>query len=418
MRSSQRPLQHLSFFEALASMQEDSPDWRAASAGLVTLRLFDAWVEEGPSVVASDAWGLRAVREAIAAVDRRSTHRALLTSVVDAMTAAPVVRIATVAPRLMAYARVLQLDARWQLASDVYRTVIAHAHPVEDADVVVTSNMQLGACLRMMADWSEAALAYSTAGQIAALTGDIMNVLRSRVSEANISIDRGNLPQAEAILEETIARAREARQAETTALALHARAHVASLRQDYELAIRLAYEALEGTREPTARDRILADIATAFSDLGVRSAARDAYLIIAATAQEQYLRWAATINLMELAAQDRIEPVFEQYRREVGGAAGALPPAMAAYYFYAVGQGYRMFNRPELARPSLERAIEIAAAHQINQLLFEAESCLSGLRAGSRVSAPPAREASEASEETREVAGALHRMRRMAGVAG
>src|ERR671932_997440 len=232
----QRTLQHIPFFEALSSTAEGTSNWRATSAGLVTLRLFDAWVEDGQSAVSGDSWGLRAVREAIAAVDRRCTHRALLTSVVDAMVAVPTVRIATVAPRLMAYARALQLDAHWPLAVDVYRTVIAHAHPVEDADVVVTANMQLGACLRTLAEWDEAAEAYATAGQIAALTGDLMNVLRSRVSEANIAIDRGNLPQAEAILDETIARAREAQLAETTALALHAKSHVAHQRGEYELA--------------------------------------------------------------------------------------------------------------------------------------------------------------------------------------
>jgi tetratricopeptide (TPR) repeat protein len=381
---------------------------------LVALRLFDAWVEDGPSVVAADAWSVRAVREAIALVDRRNTHRALLTSIVDAMTAVPLVRIAMVAPRLMAYARSLQLDGRWRLAADVYRTVIAHAHPVEDADVVITANMQLGACLRMLAEWGEAAVAYATAGQIAALSGDIVSVLRSRVSEANIAIDRGNLPQAEAILDETIARARATRHTETTSLALHARAHVAHQRGEYDLAVRLAYEALEGTREPTARDRLLAGIATSFSELGLRDAARDAYLILAATARDQYVRWTATINLMELAALDHVEPLFEQYRREL--ADGRMPPALAAYYYYYVGQGYRVFHHSELARPALERALEIAAAHEINQVLFEAESSLAELKAGSHPAAPSP--AQEPSSEAIEVASAIHDMRQMAGVAG
>ena len=416
MMSTERTLQHIAFFEALALMEETSADWRALSAGLVVLRLFDAWIEDGPSVVAADSWGARAVREAIAMVERRSTHRALLVSVVDAMAAAPVTRIATVAPRLMAYARVLQLDGRWRLAADVYRTVVAHAHPVEDADVVITANMQLGACLRMLAEWGEAAAAYATAGQIAAVSGDIMNVLRSRVSEANIAIDRGNLPQAEAILDETIERARETRHAETTALALHARSHVAHQRGDHELAVRLAYEALEGTTSPAARDRILGDIASNFVELGVRSAARDANLILAATAQDQYVRWTATINLMELAAFDCSEPVFEQYRKELAG--GEMPPVLAAYYHYYVGQGYRMFHRPELARPALERAIEIARTHQVNQVVFEAESSLAELKAGGRgPMAPAPAPAYEASSATMAVADAIHEMREMAGVA-
>ncbi|HEU4643285.1 MAG TPA: hypothetical protein VFS44_12595, partial [Gemmatimonadaceae bacterium] len=105
MGSSDAVLPHYAFFEALAGMSESDAEWRSASAGLVTLRLFDAWVAEGSRVVAADAWSLRAVRETIGAVDARSSHRALLTSVVDSMMLAGSVRVAVVAPRLMAYAR-------------------------------------------------------------------------------------------------------------------------------------------------------------------------------------------------------------------------------------------------------------------------------------------------------------------------
>ncbi len=48
MDSSPRVLLHLPFFEALATLDETSDDWRVTSAGLVTLRLFDAWISEGP----------------------------------------------------------------------------------------------------------------------------------------------------------------------------------------------------------------------------------------------------------------------------------------------------------------------------------------------------------------------------------
>src|SRR5918911_3033212 len=237
-----RAFPHLPYFEALTHIEESSAEWRATSAGLVTLRLFDAWVRDGTHVVAADAWGLRAVREVIAAIELGNSARALLTSVVDAMAAAPTVRVSVVAPRLMAYARGLQFDGHWTLAADVYRTVIAHSQPVEDADIVVAANMQLGACLRVLAEWSEATTAYTTAGQIAALTGDVMNVLRARLAEANLAMDRGNLPQAEAILDETIRGAAEAGQAHIRAMALQDRGVVARRRGDYESAVRMEYE--------------------------------------------------------------------------------------------------------------------------------------------------------------------------------
>src|SRR5919204_4400685 len=244
-----RAFPHLPYFEALTHMKESSAEWRATSAGLVTLRLFDAWVRDGKHVVEADAWGLRAVREVIATIEVGNSARALLTSVVDSMVVAPSVRVSIVAPRLMAYARGLQFDGHWTLAADVYRTVIAHSQPVEDADIVVAANMQLGACLRVLAEWHEAAIAYTTAGQIAALTGDVMNVLRARLAEANLAIDRGNLPQAEVILDETIRGATESGQAHIRAMALQDRGIVAQHRGELDLAVRLGYEAVNSFRD-------------------------------------------------------------------------------------------------------------------------------------------------------------------------
>ena len=412
---SESRLQHVPFFEALARAEEGSPEWRLTSAGLVTLRLFDAWLVEGPSVVAADAWGLRAVREAIEAIGAGSSSKAILASIVDAMESAGMVRVPLVAPRLLAYARALQFDARWELAADVHCTVIAHAHPVEDADIVIAANMQLGACLRTLAAWDEAAIAYTRAGCVAAMSGDIVNVLRARIFEANLFIDRGNLPHAQAILEETIKESSANRLTEVRALALHGRADVAIRRGEFELAIGMAYEALESLTAPAARDRLLADIAVAFYELGMRSAARDAYLILAATAQEQYERWVAVINLMECAAADGREPMFEQYRREL--AETSLPVTLACQYHFYVGQGYSLFGRNTQAKASLERALEIAEQHHINEILFRAEQSLEALRDGGVVIIASTPEFSPTPEVER-VAQAVREMRELAGVAG
>src|SRR5688500_20234795 len=82
---SESRLEHVPFFEALARTKEGSPEWRLTSAGLVTLRLFDAWLVEGPSVVSPGSWGLRAVREAIDVMEAGSSSKAILISIVDAM---------------------------------------------------------------------------------------------------------------------------------------------------------------------------------------------------------------------------------------------------------------------------------------------------------------------------------------------
>jgi hypothetical protein len=201
--------------------------------------------------------------------------------------------------------------------------------------------------------------------------------------------------------------------AELRAMALHDRATVAYRRGEFERAVRLGYEALENTSSPVERDRVLADIATAFVELGVRTAARDALLVLAATAQEQYARWSATINLLNVAVADRAEPVFEQYRRELADA--ALPPFLRAEYHLHVGRGHWMFGDAAAAHGELTKAVQIASQHELHQLAFLAEQALAQLGRSERASGG---RAVEAPASVRHVADALHEMREMIGAGG
>src|SRR5437867_2020099 len=299
---SENKLRHLPFFEEVASHAEGDPQWRAATAGLVVLRLVDAWLEDGPSVASDDGWGFRSVNSAIDDVDEGTPIRAILDRVVVALKEQKPDIHVVVTP-LMAYGQALEYDAKWTLAADVYLSVLAHLHPLEDSDASIAAHLRLGACYKNLHRIDDAVAAFDSASEIANAVGDIVGVLRARIGEAHIATIRGNLPQAEAILEETIGKATGAELRDVRSRALHDRSNVAALSGQHELAIRLAYEALRDSQSPTERDRILNNIAGAFLQLGVLSAARDAYLILSATAQEQYLRWAATLNLLELASQ-------------------------------------------------------------------------------------------------------------------
>lgn len=413
MNAQHGSLAHLPFFEALAAMEEFDGEWPATSAGLVVLRLVDAWLDEGPQVVARDAWSLRAVREAIAGVASERGVRSILSGIVDVLESSGGGQpsVTRVAPRLMAYGRALDFDGHYALAADVYGTLVAHAHPADEPDVAIDANMQLGYCRRRLGDLDGAAAAYGRAGVIASATGDVMKVLLSQVADAKIAVARGNLPSAEQALDRAIEQARENRFSEVQGLATHDRSTVAHLRGDYERAVRFAYQALGLLGSPVARDRVLGDLAASFINLGVRSAARDALLVLTATAQDQYSRWVATINLLELEAMDGCEPRFEEYRRQLD--AVTLPPSLEAEYCLVLGTTYRMFGRPAQARQALTRAISLASAHEFNQLLFRAEEALRELDAGkltrtSAAVAPPA--------AVVDVAEAISEMRTLAGV--
>lgn len=403
-----RPIRHLAFFEALASLDEQNAEWRATTAGLVVLRLVDAWLDEGTHVASADAWGLSAVREAVEAMSPGDPARAILSGVVDTMASAPRNDFALVAPRLMAYGRALNFDAKWRLAADVYQSLLGRSHPIDEADVYIDASMQLGYCSRMIGDWNTAADAYADAGRVATSIGDVVGILRARIADARLSMSRGNLPRAEKILDDTIEQATSASLDDVAGLALHERAIVAHERQDYERSIRFAYGALARVGGQATRDRVLADIAVSFMELGVTSVARDAFLVLAATAQEQYVRWTSTLNLFDVAIREGSEPAFELYRRQLSK--DELPVALKAHYHLIAGKGYGAFGRPVQARRELTQAIELAATHRLNQLLFTAEESLRLLEHGQAAASAAAVKAN-VPEVVADVAAAIRGMK-------
>ena len=179
----------------------------------------------------------------------------------------------------------------------------------------------------------------------------------------------------------------------------------------------MQYEALKGVRNQMARDRVLNDLGASFAQLGVFTAARDAFLVVAATAQEQYMRWTATLNLLEVAVQERRETLVEQYRRELDGA--SLPPTLQTYYYIYMAQGHRAFDQLPLAKAAVIRAIEVATENQLGQLRFEAEELLGEFESLERSESQKSRIVSRSlswSPEVHGIAEAIHELRTMAGV--
>ena len=405
-------LRHSAFFTELSTLEDADPSWRSVTAGLVVLRLVDAWVEEGAGVVAADSWGVRSVRAAIEDMPEGMPARTLLAGVVEALTSSRGGDLHAVAPRLMAYARSLDLDARWRLAADVYETILSHVHPIEDADVAVNALLRRGHCLRQLGALAEATAVYATAAEVATKASDMIGALKARIGEAKVLMEKGNLPAADALLDATATEAGTLALSEVRSAATHDRSHVAYLRGHYDAAVRFAYDALRESTNEHERERILNDLATAFSTLGVKSAARDAFMIIAATAREQYLRWAATINLMELAADEGIRLQFERYRQQLSNS--ELPPLLQVQFELHVGRGYHAMGEAGLAQTWLERAAGTAAAHSFNKLVFEAEDALekNARPAQPRTPAAPF----EVSEDVDQIANEIRELRELAGV--
>ena len=407
-------LKHLVYFEALAETEENTAAWNSTTAGLVVLRLLDTWFDFGSQSLRENARGVKNIRAAIDAIHEGNPIRKILHGLLDTVERSKHPDVTAILPRLMAYGRALDFDSKWKLSNDVYQTVLDYADVNSDPEIVIDTHMQMGYCNRMLGNWEDAAHSYAEAGQIASAQGDMERVLRSRIADAKLAIDRGNLPQAEALLDDTIQQARASEGlAEVRSVAQHDRAAVAYMRGEYEAAVKFGYDALKGTQNPTSRDRVLSDIAASFGELGVLSAARDALVIVAATAQELYLRWAAQINLLEIAAKQREEPAFEMYRRELADA--DLPASLEANYHLYVGRGYQLFGQIDAARHALEKALTVASNHRFNQLVFEAERSLRDLEVAARAEE---RSYVEPSAEVEEIAKAIGDLRVAAGIGG
>jgi tetratricopeptide (TPR) repeat protein len=384
-------IRHQSYFDTLGSMQEDSPSWRAVFAGLSVLRLVDAYTDTGSSIDPANWAQLHSVRAAIEVVGEGDAVRGVLTNVLEEVTNRRAIDD-TVCGSLLAYGRVLDYAASWGLAIDVFSTVAKLARPERNAKLSVEAHVLVGGAARRNGDWDTSARAYSQAAYIADTLGDREGVLTVQIGIANTYMAKGNLPQAQTILDDVLVQSRDQELPQVQGYALHSRAALAHNKGEHSEGIKLAHDALGFTTSSTERDLILDDIAAMFTSIGLRDAARDTHLVLAATAQSQTVRSHATINLMELAALDGMPEAFDAYARELANA--RLSPWGRAHYLLFLGEGMDMLGRREASEEALNEAISFAEANQIHQVAFKAQSTLAAIRSAARPNkafvAPPA----------------------------
>jgi len=370
-------IRHQVYFDLLGSMKEDSPSWRSAFAGLSVLRLVDSYMDGAVGMDPPNWAQLHSVRAAIDSVSEGYPVRGVLLHIVEEISARRVVD-ETVSLGLLAYGRALDYEAQWGLAMDVFGTVAKSVKPEKNARLAVEANIAVGGAARRNGDWESSARAYSQAAYIADALGDRPGVLTVQVGIANTYMAKGNLPQAQTILDDVLVQAREQELPEVESVALHSRATLAHRRGEYAESVKLAYEALNLTRDVGARDIVLGDIAAALSGLGMFQSARDAHLILEATTQVQWVRCQAAMNLMEIAALEGMEEAFEAYCTQLSKA--QLAPMHRAYTLLFRGEGLARFGREDAAEQTLQDAAAYAVANEFHQIAFDAEKALTTMR--------------------------------------
>jgi tetratricopeptide (TPR) repeat protein len=338
----------------------------------------------------------------------------VLTGVLDAITARDTVDD-SVCRALLAYGRALDYEASWGLAIDVFSTVAKLVKPERNPKLAVEAQVAVGGAARRNGDWEISGRAYSQAAYIADTLGDRAGVLTAQVGIANSYLAKGNLPQAQSILDEVIVQSRDQNLPEIQGMALHSRAALATRHGDTAEGLKLAHEALELTSKPSERDLILGDIAGMFAQLGMYASARDAQLILASSSQMQFVRWSATLNLMELASLEGVAEAFDKYARELSTAPVGV--WIRAHYLLFLGEGHGRLGRHDAAIAALQEAANFADVNQIHQVSFKAQSALAAERMTSRGLAPFTPPPTWVPDDVESVVRAISDLRKATGAA-
>jgi ATP/maltotriose-dependent transcriptional regulator MalT len=365
-------IKHHAFFEALGDLDDKTPEWSSVFAGLSVLRLIDRLAELRESNQFLDRHSLDASHRVIEKVSTGDPSRAILFRLLEQIARNETGR--PVGEDMLAYGRALDLAGKWALACDVFQTIADTFSARTEPELVIEASALLGAASRSTGDWTTSERSYTRSEHLAESIGDRAGVLRARLGMANSDHVRGNLPAADAALEAISTEAEELNFESIRARALHSRASVAHSMGECQRAIHLAYRSLELTTEAHRRERLIADIAAAYSDLGMRDVARNGYLIVAITSPHQWVRWQATVNLMELAAQDGDEKSFDNYLAQLESA--ALDPRLKTYFLFYRAMGFRRFGRGN-ADAMFEEARTFAEKNRLHQVAFEIEEATS-----------------------------------------
>ncbi len=375
-------LRHGAFVAALGGVADtdmaSSPRWQALCAGFTTLRLVDVWAAEG----SVDPRAFQATSATVAALPGTSTARGLLAAITAAVGTPYVPNGPSPYIPLLAYGRLLEYDADWALAADTYNVIIEHAPGGGAADLLPDAYHRSGYCRRMLGDLAGASADFATGRKVAREQGNSAADLQLRLSEANVIAHRGNLPEAARVLAELAADAAAAGARQVVAAARHDSGLVAHAQGHFERAALLCFGAAQAYDDPRHRARALSDLAACSAALGHLKLARQVNEIVYTTAATRELRWAAAINLLEMAAADGDEPMFEAYRSALE--AEPLPVTLAANYHLFTGRGHVRFGRSRLARQEFGRALGISMDAALNQIGILADQALADLTAAER----------------------------------
>jgi tetratricopeptide (TPR) repeat protein len=273
---------------------------------------------------------------------------------------------------------VLELDASWRLAIDVYEMVLSYSGTSCNR-CVAYCHLRIGFCFGSLSAFDAAGRSYSAARSAALASGDIVVLLRSDLGQAQILLRRGNIPAAEPVVERVIIEAKRRGLKDVLARGFLDSSTLAFARGNIQHAAELCLDAYKLSRNPAEKHRMLLDLAGCHLHLNQYESARALYVMIAAMGKERLIRWGARVNLLELESIVGDRAAFDRHARALASA--KLPPLLMYGFQMNLGEGYHRFGDSFLGREHVSRALAIASEHGLNFHLFEAELVLSKIGA-------------------------------------
>jgi ATP/maltotriose-dependent transcriptional regulator MalT len=231
------PIPHLAYFEKLAETEEGTDEWNATTGGLIVLRMLDTWNDFGAHALRENKRGVKNIHKAVRAIEERNPIRAVLLELLYRIEKAKHPDKSAILPPLLAYALLLQPRKQYALAVDVLETVIGYSSPGADR-TRLNATIQLGRCYRMLGDWDASAQSFAEAGQIAASLDDRGAMLGVRIADAELAAERGNIAQAELLLDDVIVQTNGVEELENVRkTGLQARSAVSLLRGELDKSV-------------------------------------------------------------------------------------------------------------------------------------------------------------------------------------
>ncbi|HEY7192606.1 MAG TPA: hypothetical protein VH439_02615 [Gemmatimonadales bacterium] len=288
--------------------------------------------------------------------------------------------ITLIAPALFAYAMYLEQESHFEEAEDALQTMLDVAAGRLQSSDAISAWMRLGRVRRKQTNFDGADHAYAEAARLAERIGDRHSVLLSAIGHCNVLYFRGNIPQAEQQWRVVLADANAGGDRVVEAQAHHGLGNLLQRRGLAHAGVPHLWKAYGLYEDDNEQVRVLNDLGIALLSIGDVHAAERALTEVVRRDRVGDNHTNSLIELMQCASYRRDRLAFERVREDCLKNLDIMAPNIRADYYLKVGIGLARFGSFVKAETNLTRALEIASAHDLHELVFRIGRIRDGLR--------------------------------------